>query len=62
MVARWEEEGGGMDGQFEVLGCMLLYLEQMGKGGLLCFRGNCVWLGYFAVQWKLKKHCKLTTI
>ena len=50
-----EGGGSGMDGEFAVL-----YLEWMGGGALLYSTGNCVWLGYFAVQQKLKKYCKST--
>ena len=32
----------GMDGQFGVLGCKVLYLEWMGNGALLYSTGNCV--------------------
>ena len=33
----------------------LFYLEWMGSGALTCNTGNCVCLGHFAVQQKLKK-------
>ena len=40
-----------------VFGCKLLYLEWVGNGALWYSSGNCVWLGHFVVQQKLKKHC-----
>jgi len=52
-----------MDGHFGGLGgCKLLYLKWMGNGALLYSTGKCVWLGHFAVQQNLKKHCKSTII
>ena len=54
--------GSGMDGQFVVFGCKLLQVEWMGNEALLYTTGNCVGLGHFVVQQKLKKHCKSTII
>ena len=45
------EKGGerGMDGQFGVLGCKVLYLAWMDNVTLLYSTENCVWLDDFAV-------------
>ena len=41
-VPRGEGARSGMDGQFGVFGCKLLYLEWMGNVALLYSAGNCV--------------------
>ena len=48
--------------QFNVFGCKLLYSECMSNGALVYSTENHVWLGYFAVWLKLKKHSKSTII
>lgn len=48
----------GMDGEFRVGGCKLLYLERNGNGVLLYSTELCV-TGSLAEQQKLDKHCKL---
>jgi len=50
------EEGREWDG-WVVQG---LIFEMDGQRALLYSTGNCVWLGHFAVQQKLKKDCKST--
>ena len=62
VVAGGEWGESGMDGEFGIGGCKLLHLEWMGNGALLYSTGNCVWLGHFDVQKRLKKHCKSTTL
>ena len=57
-VPRWEGEENGRDGHLGIFGCKPLYLEWMGNGALLYSMGDCVRLGPFDVQHKLKKHCK----
>ena len=42
VVARGEGGGGGMEREFGLGGCKLLYLEWMGNGALLYSIGNCV--------------------
>ena len=53
-----EWDGQGVWG----LGYKLLNLRWMGNRGLLYRTSNCVLLGYFAAQLKLKKHCKSTIL
>ena len=52
--------GGERDSQFGVFGCK--HLEWMDNGALLYSTGNCALLGHFAIQQKLKKHCKSTVL
>ena len=58
VVACREWGGSGMDAEFGVGGCKLLHLDWMGNGVLPYSTGDCVWLGNFAAQQKLKKRCK----
>lgn len=56
-------EGREWDGrEFGVGGRKLLHLSCLGNGALLHSTGNCVWLGHFAAQQKLRNtvnlHCK----
>ena len=51
-----------MDALFGGFRSKLLYLEWIGNAALLYSTGNSVLLGHFAVQQKLKKHCKSTVI
>ena len=60
---RGEKGGSELDGEFGVGGCKLLHLERISWNGvLLCSTGNHVCLGHSAVQQRLKKHCKSTTL
>ena len=62
VVARGDGEGSGMDEVFGVSGWELEHLEWLGNGVLQYSTMNCVWLGHFAVQEKLKRHCKSSVL